>query len=284
MISKIYIFWLPFWIFVGQFVFIRIFVLFLKWCYNNTLSPPVGPKFRSFLASDARFPRYGGLKFRNVLSVGKIRPSTPECSGAIGWIAYKSHSRLPPYPRIITLTYPVHRFKTRREMAFSKSRKIIISRKIQRENNSLGRGNSVQTNKLRSKKNYPRSWNGALFIGIWPFGSKFNTLWAPEEIWGFFKNVSHFGFLIFVQEPLLEWCSAKFITLWVKISLLFGLRRTVFEIWQFEKFGFFSKLTTASDVLIGSWPTAMPKYKTDKRRWFYFGFLIWPYHVNMFID
>ena len=132
MISRIFIFWR--------------FVLFLKWCSNKHVTLLIVPKFRSFLASYARFPRYGGLKFCNVLSVGKIWPSTPEYSGAIGWIAYKIHRRLPPHPRIIMLTYLVYRFKTRGEIAFSKSRKIIISRKIQRENNSLAGGNSVQTN------------------------------------------------------------------------------------------------------------------------------------------
>ena len=42
-------FWRPFCIFVGHFVSMRIFVLFLKWCsiYNFN---SVGPKFRSFSA------------------------------------------------------------------------------------------------------------------------------------------------------------------------------------------------------------------------------------------
>ena len=145
MISRILIFCRPFWIFGGHFASMQILVFFLKWCSIITFNS-AGPKFWSFLASDAWFPRYGGLKFRNVLSVGKIWPLTPEYSGAIGWIGYKSHSRLPPHPWIIMLAYPAQRFKTRVEIAFQKSRKIIIiSWKIQRENNSLARGDSVQT-------------------------------------------------------------------------------------------------------------------------------------------
>ena len=157
MISRIFIFGGHFEFLSASLFLCEFLCCFLKWCSINTFSP-VGPKFRSFLASDARFPRYGGLKFRNVLSVGKIWPLIPEYSGAIGWIAYKSHSRLPPYPKIIVmLTYPVHRFKTRRKIAFSKSRKIIIiSRKIRRENNSLAGGNPVQTNNM-------------ILVGCWAF-------------------------------------------------------------------------------------------------------------------